>query len=227
MEACSQAHLHLCPLLFLRRTSPKKLSLHPAGEEVPEGVLNSPSLSSPHHRTATFWSNAGTSWWKRWGAQPGKDTELTAPSQPRGLAAPSQRLWQRGPSLGLHLKNLELLMPGTVRGVPPRHRHPRCQWAMPSGGKGWAGQLERGPCLPPPAATPSLRAVACWTGEGGSPTCVKARIGLHMASLATRMKPMATSSTLRAELGPREALMLAASSRKARRVESRQSGWSS
>lgn len=71
------------------------------------------------------------------------------------------------------------------------------------------------------------------TGEGGrrGHTCVRARIGRHMASLATRTNPMATSSRLSLEAGHgplvKKLLTSMATASRAFREASGDSGWSS
>lgn len=71
------------------------------------------------------------------------------------------------------------------------------------------------------------------TGDGGQRghTCVRARIGRHMASLATRTNPMATSSRLSGEAGQgplvKKLLTSVATASRAFRDASGDSGWSS
>lgn len=70
------------------------------------------------------------------------------------------------------------------------------------------------------------------TGKGrGGRTCVSARMGRHMASLATRTNPMATSSRLSGEAGQgplvRKLLTSVATASRAFRDASGDSGWSS
>lgn len=83
-------------------------------------------------------------------------------------------------------------------------------------------------CCPP--APP--KQASTWCEVSWPLAWVRERMGRHMLSLATRMKPMATCSTVSGEGGPgawpaREAFTRAVSAWKASQLASRASGWSS
>lgn len=86
------------------------------------------------------------------------------------------------------------------------------EWQVWGGGQGWQTGADEGE-------------------DKGQRTCVSARMGRHMASLATRTNPMATSSRLSREAGQgplvRKLLTSVATDSRAFREASEDSGWSS